>query len=148
MHKAVQAKAIDRGISGKTTLCHCRQKTGERERRLTAEDTHHCLLCPSAMRNPPFRVTSLPDISSAPLPVAYARARQELAKCWRVDECKTRADKMQALASYAKQSRDKGLYEVALRIQARASRRCGELLKEVDAKPGARTDLEPGAPHP
>lgn len=65
-------------------------------------------------------MTSLPDISSAPLPVAYARARQELAKCWRVDECKTRADKMQALASYAKQSRDKRLYEVALRIQARA----------------------------
>lgn len=33
------------------------------------------------------------------------------------------------------------MYKVALRIQARAIRRCGELLKEVQAKQGARTDL-------
>lgn len=33
------------------------------------------------------------------------------------------------------------LYEVAVKIQARAIRRCGELLKEVQAQ-GTRTDLE------
>lgn len=77
-------------------------------------------------------MSALPDISTAQLPVAYSRAREELAKCWRVDECKTWADKAQALASYAKQADDKGLYEVALRIQARAIRRCGELLKEIE----------------
>jgi hypothetical protein len=82
-------------------------------------------------------MSALPGISTAQLPVAYSRAREELAKCWRVDECKSWADKAQALASYAKQADDKGLYEVALRIQARAIRRCGELLKEVDSATGA-----------
>src|SRR5437870_5015262 len=32
---------------------------------------------------------------------------------------------------------------MAVRIRARAIRRCGELLKEIPAKPGKRTDLEP-----
>jgi len=33
--------------------------------------------------------------------------------------------------------------KMAMRIRARAIRRCGELLKEVETKQGARTDLEP-----
>lgn len=33
--------------------------------------------------------------------------------------------------------------EMADRIQARAIRRCGELLKQVDPQPGKRTDLQP-----
>ena len=43
-------------------------------------------------------------------------------------------DAMQGLASYAKQSKDEGLYKVASRIQARAIRRCGELLRDFDAR--------------
>ncbi len=44
------------------------------------------------------------------------------------------ADKSAALASYAKQSGDKTLEHAAMKIRARAIRRCGELLKEVEAK--------------
>jgi hypothetical protein len=66
-----------------------------------------------------------------------------LAECGKVDECKDWADKAAALGSYAKQSGDKSLFNLATRIQARAIRRCGELLKEFEAKSGARTDLEP-----
>lgn len=32
---------------------------------------------------------------------------------------------------------------MAERIQARAIRRCGELLKQIEPAPGARTDIEP-----
>jgi hypothetical protein len=35
---------------------------------------------------------------------------------------------------------------MAPRIRARAIRRCGELLKQIPAKPGKRTDLEPQDP--
>ena len=73
----------------------------------------------------------LPSVAAATLPAVYIEARAALAKCWRVDECKDWADKAQAMASYARQSKDEGLYKVALRIQARAIRRCGELYKEI-----------------
>ena len=43
------------------------------------------------------------------------------------------------MASYAKQSKDESLYKMAMRIQARATRRCGELLTTFQS-PGARTD--------
>lgn len=51
---------------------------------------------------------------------------------------------MQALASYARQSKDEGLYKVALRIQARAIRRCGELLREVEAGKNRYDDRRDG----
>ena len=41
----------------------------------------------------------------------------------------SRADKSQALASYARQADDETLFKLARRIQARAVRRVGELLK-------------------
>jgi hypothetical protein len=44
-----------------------------------------------------------------------------------------------ALASYAKQSEDETLRKMADRIQARAIRRCGELLKLFDGRGGDRT---------
>jgi hypothetical protein len=53
--------------------------------------------------------------------------------CWKVDECKSWADKALALASYARQAGDEGLYKVAMRIQGRATRRFGELLREMKA---------------
>jgi hypothetical protein len=43
----------------------------------------------------------------------------------------------------AKQSRDESMFKMATRIQARAIRRCGELLKEIETMQGKRTDLEP-----
>jgi hypothetical protein len=82
---------------------------------------------------------ALPNVASATLPASYERARTALATCTQIDECKDWADKAAALASYAKQADDDSLQKFALRIQARAIRRCGELLKTFQ-NPGARTD--------
>lgn len=75
------------------------------------------------------------------LPATYEAAQRALSECSRVDEVKDWADKAAALASYAKQAKDHTLLHLAQRIQARAVRRCGELLRQVDPLPGARTDL-------
>jgi hypothetical protein len=91
---------------------------------------------------------SLPNVARASLPKTYQGAKNALAKCIQVDECKKWKDKAQALASYAKQSQDDDLLQLARRIQARAVRRCGELLGEIERsekggrpkKNGAGTD--------
>ena len=85
---------------------------------------------------------SLPSIPDARLPRAYEAAQTALAECQQIDECKDWADKAAALASYAKQSQDESLMRMAQRIRARAVRRAGELLAQVQAQ-GARTDLQP-----
>jgi hypothetical protein len=84
----------------------------------------------------------LPSIANAKLPGAYTVAKKALVECGKIDECKDWADKSAALASYAKQSKDESLFRMAVRIQARAIRRCGELLKEFESTQGKRTDLE------
>lgn len=81
---------------------------------------------------------NLPEISTARLPATYEAARNALSECSRIDECQQWADKAEALASYAKQSRDESLRKMADRIQARAIRRCGELLKQIEPGNGAR----------
>lgn len=86
----------------------------------------------------------LPSIGNANLPAKYEAAKIALAECDRIDECKEWADKSKALASYAKQSKNKVLEHTAMRIRARAIRRCGELLKEVTTERGRRVDLELG----
>lgn len=86
--------------------------------------------------NQPFLPT---EIASARLPQTYEAAKQALAKCESIDECQTWADRAEALASYAKQADDDSLRRLADRIQARAVRRAGELLKTFSS-PGARTD--------
>ena len=68
---------------------------------------------------------------SARLPALYERAKATLAECIRIDECKDWADRAEALASYARQAKDDELRQMADRIQARAVRRAGELLKEI-----------------
>lgn len=78
----------------------------------------------------------LPDIRSAQLPALYEKARTDLAACARIDECKDWADKHAALASYAKQADDDQLQQFCIRIQARAVRRCGELLQTFQAPKG------------
>lgn len=62
----------------------------------------------------------------------YIAARTALRECSKIDECKSWADKAAALASYAKQSEDDRLMIMARRIKARAIRRCGELLREIE----------------
>lgn len=74
----------------------------------------------------------LPSVSRAELPIAYESAKRALAECASLDECKTWADKAMALASYGKQANDETLMKDAMRIKARAIRRCGELLAEIE----------------
>jgi hypothetical protein len=74
---------------------------------------------------------TFPADSTARLPATYEAARTAIAECSRVDECKGWSDRAAALASYAKQAKDDSLRVMAVRIQARAVRRCGELLKQV-----------------
>jgi hypothetical protein len=68
--------------------------------------------------------------------VTYQEARSALEKCSHLDECQKWADKAKALASYAKQADDDTLCVLATRIKARAIRRCGQLLNEIEAKDG------------
>ncbi len=76
-------------------------------------------------------------IGSAELPERYQAAKQALAECTRIDECKDWGDKALALASYARQAQDNTLEKYALRIRARAIRRAGELLRTFHS-PGGR----------
>jgi hypothetical protein len=95
-------------------------------------------------------VTRSLTIASATLPGTYVEARTALAKCDRVDECKSWADKAAALASYAKQADDDQMLVMARRIQCRAIERGGELLVQVKAARGTgkQTDksVRGGAP--
>lgn len=88
----------------------------------------------------------LPSKARATLPVKYEAAKLALSECNRIDECKDWADKASALASYAKQADDKEMEKTAMRIRARAVRRCGELLGEIEKAQGRRTDLNPDKP--
>jgi len=78
------------------------------------------------------------NVDKARLPAAYTQARAALAKCEHIDECKTWADKAAALASYAKQAKDESLHLHARRIQSRAIRRAGELLKAIEPNPNRK----------
>lgn len=83
-----------------------------------------------------------PSIAAARLPAVYESAQRALADCAKIDECKSWADKAAAMASYAKQSDDKTLFNFAVKIQARAIRRCGELLREIEPATGAHLKRE------
>jgi hypothetical protein len=74
------------------------------------------------------------DTARARFPATYEQARTALASCDNVDECLDWANKAEALAAYAKMADDDTLRTLADRIQARAIRRMGELLKEFDGK--------------
>lgn len=71
-----------------------------------------------------------------PLPAVYERARQALETCETIDECKDWSDKAAALASYARQADDETLLLTAMRIRARAIRRMGEVLEEIEPASG------------
>lgn len=87
----------------------------------------------------------LPNIARARLPAVYEGAKVALSECTRIDECQEWADKAEALASYAKQAQDDELRQMADRIQARAIRRCGELLSQIKAARGANQNIRDGA---
>ena len=76
------------------------------------------------------------DTRGASLPATYSAARTALEQCVRVDECKGWADKAAALKSYAKQAQDDEMHKMAARIQGRAIRRVGELLREIEPARG------------
>lgn len=91
---------------------------------------------------------SIPNGAHAKLPVTYVAAKKALAECSRVDECQEWANKAHALASYARQAKDETLRRLAERIQARATRRCGELLKQVPTANGrnGRSEIDTSLP--
>ena len=83
-----------------------------------------------------FAPAAVAASAKANLPQSYENARLALSECVRVDECKGWADKAAALASYAKQAEDTELEKMAGRIRARAMRRAGELLKQIEPASG------------
>ena len=85
------------------------------------------------------------DARQARLPEAYETAKRALAACADIDECQDWADRAAALASYAKQAKDTTLRKNAVRIQARAVRRIGELIKLIPPAAGGRPSRETGA---
>ena len=87
----------------------------------------------------------LPSVNDAQLPASYEHAKTALAECSNIDECKSWSDHAMALASYARQAKDDSMLKMATRIQARAIRRAGELLKQIMAgKTGPKTELGGG----
>lgn len=79
---------------------------------------------------------NLPAVKTAALPAKYECAKVAIREASQVDECKDWADKAAALASYARQSQDEEMEKTAMRIRARAIRRCGELLREIEKQRG------------
>lgn len=85
---------------------------------------------------------------AAQMPLVYENARKALSQCVDIDECKDWADKAAALASYARQAEDLELERMAARIRARAMRRAGELLKQIEPGQGARDGKREEGTHP
>ena len=77
---------------------------------------------------------NLPNVANARLPDTYEAAAKAIAECARIDECADWANKAEAMAAYARMSEDDSLRRRCDRIQARAIRRCGELLREYDGR--------------
>lgn len=78
-------------------------------------------------------------IRPANFPATYEAAKTALARCEAIDECQDWANKAAAIAVYARQSKDDSLVIMAQRIQARAIRRCGELLTQIPPTPPTHT---------
>lgn len=92
--------------------------------------------------------SSLPSVSKARLPQTYESAKTALSECQRLDECKDWSDKAAAMASYAKQAADDQLERLAMKIRARAIKRCGELLREIEPAPNHHGNSTKEGTHP
>lgn len=84
------------------------------------------------------------NVASAALPATYEAAKNALAECASIDECQDWADKAAALASYARQAEDDQLERMSQRIRARAIRRAGELLKQIEPGHGKNQNIKDG----
>ena len=72
----------------------------------------------------------------------YDRAKQSLAICESVDECKDWSDKSAALAVYARKAHDPELELHARKIRARSVRRLGEISRTLKkGKPGPHREI-------
>jgi len=80
----------------------------------------------------------LPATTHAQLRATYEAAKTALTTCEKIDECQDWADKAAALASRARQIHDSELEDMARRIRARAIRRSGELLRQIEPSKGGR----------
>lgn len=69
-------------------------------------------------------------------PAIYVNAKNALAECVSLDECKDWKDKGAAMRVYAAQIEDDELGKLAKRVVARATQRLGELLDEYNARGG------------
>ena len=78
------------------------------------------------------------DADNTTLPASYERAKQALAACESIDECKDWEDRAAALAAYGRMAGDTELEKHALRIRAHAARRAGELLLAIPGETGGR----------
>lgn len=76
------------------------------------------------------------------LPAAYEAAKEALMTFDKVDECKEWADAADAAAYYGRQSKNKELEIMALRIRLRAIRRIGELLMQIKSQKGGGKKLK------
>jgi hypothetical protein len=76
--------------------------------------------------------TNLPAIAPTGFPMAYEAAKLAIQKCESPLECRTMADKAAAMRVYARMRDDKELHNRAVRLQAWADRRWGELDKELN----------------
>ena len=63
-------------------------------------------------------------------------AKRALERCANLDECLRWRNQAEALSAYSRMSKDTELHRMADRIKARAIRRAGELLAEIDARGG------------
>lgn len=79
---------------------------------------------------------TLADIERAELPALYIAARNALAACARIDECKNLQDKYSAIARYAKQARNDELLKLCKKIALRAERKMGQLILTVEKSIG------------
>jgi hypothetical protein len=73
----------------------------------------------------------LPAVAETGFPVSYEEARQAIARCESPFECRTMADQAAAMAVYARMRDDTDLLNRAVRLQAWAARRWGELDKKL-----------------
>jgi hypothetical protein len=79
----------------------------------------------------------------------YEADRKALAECNSVDECGAWVDRAAALASYAEEVGDQTLKAMAQRIRARAIRRAGELLRQIERpEQGGRPPKNGEGTHP